>query len=68
MFKIPYSANSKIIGLLQVTKFAKAARHSKTHSEGSATNLKGSPLHARPNQTKDALYCRSGWGKRKRFY
>ena len=30
-----------------------------------ATNLKGSPLHARPNQTKAALYCTSGWGKKK---
>ena len=33
-----------------------------------ATNLKGSPLHARPNQTKAALYRSYGKGKRKRFY
>ena len=34
MFKIPFSGNSKVIDLLQVTKCTQAGRHSKTHSKG----------------------------------
>ena len=34
----------------------------------SATLLKGSPLHPRPNHTKDALYSTSGSGKKAKFY
>ena len=57
MFKIPFNGNSKVIDFLQVPKFTKVARLSKR------LYCKGPPLHPRLNNTKDALYCTSGWVK-----
>ena len=55
MFKIPFSGNSKVIDLYKLGSIQRLEHIPKGIM--SATNLKGSPLHARPNQTKAALYC-----------
>ena len=67
MFKIPFSGNSKVIDLYKLRSMQRLEDIQKHIPKGimSATNLKGSPLHPRPNQTKAALNCSSGWGKKK---
>ena len=69
MFKIPFSGNSKVIDLYKLQSIQRLEDIRKHIPKGimSATILKGSPHHARPNQTKDALYYTSGWGKSKHF-
>ena len=51
MLKIPFSGNSKVIDLLQVTKVEKHI----PKRIMSAANLKGSPLH--PGQTLQKMHC-----------
>ena len=57
MFKIPFSGNSKVIDILQVTKFTKVGRLAKTTFQRGLW----------PNHTKDALYSTSEWGNRMYF-
>ena len=53
MFKIPFSGNSKVIDLLQVTKYTQAGRHSKTHSKFERAP---SSQQAKPYKTCIVLY------------
>ena len=63
MFKIPFSGNSKVIGIVQVIGLQRLEDFLKhiPNRIMSATFLIGSPIHPRPNHTKDALYSTSGW-------
>ena len=70
MLKIPFSGNSKVIDLVQVIALQRLVDFPKhiPNRIMSATLLKGSPLHPRPNYTKDALYSTSGWGKESKYF
>ena len=70
MFKIPFSGNSKVIDLWRVIGLQRVEDFPKHIPKKvmSATLLKGSPLHPRPNHTKDALYSTSGWSKESKYF
>ena len=61
MFKIPFSSNWKVIDLVQVIglqRLVDLTKHIPNRIMSTAL-LKGSPLHPRPNHTKDALFSTS---------
>jgi hypothetical protein len=69
MFKISFSGNSKVIDLLQVTKFIKAGRDSKTHSKGDYVCYKFERVppspQAKPNKRCIVLYK---WMEKKKAF
>ena len=60
----PFSANSKVIDLLQVCKVLEDS----PKRIMSAAILKASLLHPRPNHTKDALYSTTVGGKKSKYF
>ena len=70
MFKIPFSGNSKVNDLVQVIGLQGLVDFTKhiIIRIMSAILLKGSPVHPRPNHTKDALYYTSVWGKESKYF
>jgi hypothetical protein len=63
MFKIPFSGNSKVIDLVQVTGLQRLVDFT-----NHIPNRIMSPVHSRPNHTKDALYSTGAWGKESKYF
>ena len=57
MFKIPFSGNSKPCTNYWFTKIHRLYKKIPNRIMSSSL-LKGSPVHPRPNHTKDALYSK----------
>ena len=69
MFKIPFSGNPEIIDFVQVRSLEKLEDFPKhiPNRIMSAILLKESPLHLRPNHTKDTFYSTKGWRKERKY-